>query len=347
MITRKNILSKTHYGLKIYSYILRQFFPGETVLYVYQNKCKPTMNPFIPGKHRSLQIQMVSREVVNQEYVCKNEYTPTNNPLTPRKQDGLQKEPIHQGMVYQDTEDKNFKGNVFDFAQLYFQADSEDELLIQINDALHLRLESDITDYQSNLLRMNEALDQMPENQWHPKFSYFGNNLYNLYPSAKVSIFETYKMITNTIREFKTIALRKLKSEQQQKVYKKKYFDYVTFSGTFTKRNKSSLIKHSGLLTVDIDGIHSVNKLQEIRETLVRDPHFPTELLFTSPRGKGLKWIIKISLKEVSHTRYFEAVSKYLKQSYKIEVDLSGSDVSRGCLLPYDPNAYIHPKNRP
>jgi hypothetical protein len=309
MITRKTILSKTHYGLKIYSYILRQFYPEQTILYVNGNTCKPVINPFTPEQRHSLSIEIVN----------------------------------NQG-VYQDIHDKECKGTVFDFAQLYFQMDTEDELLIKINDTLHLGLVNNIPDYQSNLQRINKALEEVPETQWNPKFSYFSTNLYHLYPSATVGILETYAMITATIREYKTKTLRGFSSEGQQKEYKKNYFDYVTFSGTFTKRNNNALIKHSGLLTVDIDGIHDIGRHKEIKETLLDDPYFPTELLFTSPRGNGLKWIIRISLEEVSHKEYFKAVTHYLQHTYHIKMDTNGADVSRGCLLPYDPEAYIHPK---
>ncbi len=98
------------------------------------------------------------------------------------------------------------------------------------------------------------------------------------------------------------------------------------------------------MLTIDIDGVNDHIKLQELRNTLLQDQYFPTELLFTSPRGNGLKWVIGISLKEVSHSEYFEAVSNYLQQTYAIEIDNSGADVCRGCLLPYDPEAYVNPK---
>ena len=33
MINRESILSRTHYGTNIYSHILRQFYPGESVMY--------------------------------------------------------------------------------------------------------------------------------------------------------------------------------------------------------------------------------------------------------------------------------------------------------------------------
>ena len=209
---------------------------------------------------------------------------------------------------------------------------------------MNLGLESKVSDYDTRLERIHQALDTMPDLQWNPRFSYFARNLYNLKTSKTVGIFDTYKMITNTIRKYRTDTVRKLLTEKEQKKYKAQHFDYVTFSGRFTKRNNASLIKHSELLTIDIDHIDSESKLQKIKKELLNDVYFSTELLFISPRGKGLKWIVKISLEKATHLKYFQAISNYLKKTYNIEVDTNGSDVSRACLLPYDPEAYINPK---
>lgn len=209
---------------------------------------------------------------------------------------------------------------------------------------MNLGLESTVSDYDTRLERTHQALAAIPDQQWNPRFSYFARNLYNLTTSKNVGIYDTYKMITDTVRKYRTDTIRKLVTEKEQKEYKAQYFDYVTFSGRFTKRNNASLIKHSELLTIDIDHISSLNKLQKIKNDLLNDVYFSTELLFTSPRGKGLKWIVKISLEKATHLKYFQAISNYLKKTYNIEVDTNGSDVSRACLLPYDPEAYINPK---
>src|SRR5690606_24690831 len=44
--TQKAILDKTHYGLNIYAYVLRSYYPGATVLSLSGRDCKPTKNPF-------------------------------------------------------------------------------------------------------------------------------------------------------------------------------------------------------------------------------------------------------------------------------------------------------------
>ncbi len=208
---------------------------------------------------------------------------------------------------------------------------------------MNLRLESKVSDYDSRLERVQKGLDAIPDQEWNPRFSYFNRNLYSLYTSKTVGIYDTYIMITDTVRKYRTDTIRKLLTEKEQKKYKTQHFDYVTFSGMFTKRNNASLIKHSELLTVDIDHISSESKLQKIKDNLLNDPYFATELLFTSPRGRGLKWVVKISLEKATHLKYFQAISNYLKKTYNIKVDASGRDVSRACLLPYDPEAYINP----
>ncbi len=312
MITRAKILQKTHYGVRIFSYILRQYYPGEIILQVNGNSCKPAYNPFLPHKQRSLQITIVNH--------C---------------------------AVYKDSVNRYFKGDVFDFAQLYFKQETEIELLIKINDSLHLRLENQLSPYELKQERIDNFLDSLPNTEWTPRFSYFGKNLYNLYPLKTIGLPEVYSMLTDTSRKYQTLQLRKLSSEKEQRLYKKRNFDYVTFSGVFTKRNNHSLSTHSKLLTIDIDGIPNAGELFEIRKTLLKDPYFPSQLLFVSPRGNGLKWIIKISLEEVSHIEYFRAVVLYIKETYGIAIDASGKDVSRGCLLPYDPEPYIHPKYKP
>lgn len=99
-------------------------------------------------------------------------------------------------------------------------------------------------------------------------------------------------------------------------------------------------MQHSGLLAVDFD--HLTN-LQEVRQLLLADEYFDTQLLFVSPSGDGLKWIIPIDTSQIPHGEYFAAVANYILQTYGIEVDKSGRDVSRACFLVHDPNAFINP----
>lgn len=45
-ITQEEILSRTSYGLQIYAYILRLYYPGEIVVHLKGTQCETTKNPF-------------------------------------------------------------------------------------------------------------------------------------------------------------------------------------------------------------------------------------------------------------------------------------------------------------
>ena len=123
-------------------------------------------------------------------------------------------------------------------------------------------------------------------------------------------------------------------------MFKAEKFDYCTFSGTFSVRREDKLLNHSGLLCLDFDHLPDV---EELFRKLLQDEYFETMLLFRSPSGDGLKWIIPTDLTECSHTAFFRSVSAYVVQTYGITVDQSGKDVCRACFLPHDPQAYLNP----
>ena len=77
---------------------------------------------------------------------------------------------------------------------------------------------------------------------------------------------------------------------------------------------------------------------------MLTDEYFETEILFTSPSGDGLKWIISIDITEHSHKDWFTSIKHYIEETYNMEVDNAGKDVSRACFLPHDINIYLHPK---
>jgi hypothetical protein len=98
-------------------------------------------------------------------------------------------------------------------------------------------------------------------------------------------------------------------------------------------------------MAVDFD--HLTN-LETLRQALLADEYFDTQLLFVSPSGDGLKWIISLSpplgdLGGYTHGDYFAAGANYIFQTYGVAVDKSGRDISRACFLPHDPQIFINP----
>ena len=173
-----------------------------------------------------------------------------------------------------------------------------------------------------------------------PSFSYYRCPISNTQPNAEISLLDAYKVISGNRYKVRTAELRGIHEPEAASKYKRTHFDYVTFSGVFSKRSDAALVTHSGLLTLDFD--HVIN-VSELKGTLLADQYFETELMFVSPSGHGLKWIIAIDVNQCAHQRWFLAVEAYLKTKYGLEIDQSGKDISRACFLSHDPEVYINP----
>jgi len=310
MIEEKQILHVTHYGLNIYAHILRKYYPDEVVIELSGKTCKPTRNPFNKDK--------LTLKISNQDWI----------------------------FLFEDSELTDFKGNPFDFAAFHFQLSGQ-ELLQMINEEMNLLIGEPKGFYTNKRTKV-----KVPEATANiPKFSYFRCPVTNTLPDAEMTILDAYAAIKSNKYKCQTDELRSILSSlsfgegsgvrlESARKYKAAHFDYVTFSGLFSKRTDAALIRHSGLITLDFD---HVSNLQELRDMLLSDRYFETELMFVSPSGDGLKWIISIDIKECNHQDWFKAIAAYLKASYHLEVDKSGKDISRACFLPHDPAVYINP----
>ena len=173
-----------------------------------------------------------------------------------------------------------------------------------------------------------------------PRFSFFKAPITSTTPHSVTTLQTVHTAIIGDDYRDHTKRLRAITDPKQARQYKAANFDYCTFSGTFTTRSDKALIQHSNLLCIDFDHIPDLNTL---RNHLLQDDYFDTMLLFVSPSGDGLKWIIPIDTAATNHADYFHAISNYIKITYDIEIDKSCRDVSRACFLPHDPDAYISP----
>jgi len=173
-------------------------------------------------------------------------------------------------------------------------------------------------------------------------FSFFRKPIRNTEPLRCITIPDIYRYIVNPrFAGTQTSILRSIEDKGIARKYKADNFDFCTFSGTFRSRNKSELLSHSELLCIDFDHIADIPSL---KERLLNDEYFDTELLFRSPSGDGLKWVISVDRMGYEHSRFYRTVYNYLMEKDFPEPDMSGSDVARSCFIPYDPDAYINPK---
>jgi hypothetical protein len=182
----------------------------------------------------------------------------------------------------------------------------------------------------------------------HSCFSFFNKPISNCTPHPKpVYIAKVHQFIAGHYFQKQTEYLRSIRDEKEARQYKSRAFDYVTFSGLFTYRNEQSLIKHSGLITIDLDHISAMlydHKVFSLKKEILSSKEIEIALCFVSPGGDGLKIIAEIDIVQNSHKEWFEALSNYFETNWKIKPDPSGSDVSRPCFLPFDPECYINPK---
>ena len=177
-----------------------------------------------------------------------------------------------------------------------------------------------------------------------PLFSFFKRPIRNVFPDREISLTDLYSMLISDYAKETTERLRAITNEDEAKSFKGNSFDYVTPAGIFTKRANSELVTPSGLIVIDIDDLKGTDEVESIFQLLLDNPRLETQLLFRSPSGLGLKWFIPIVNNDGhDHRFYFQAVANYLK-TYGIVADPSGKDVSRGCYIPHDAAAFIHPK---
>jgi hypothetical protein len=81
---------------------------------------------------------------------------------------------------------------------------------------------------------------------------------------------------------------------------------------------------------------------EETKQKLLSDEFFETQLLFVSPSGKGIKWVVEIDLEKAPHRDWFYAISNYLLHTYSLEADSQCVNLSRACFLSHDKNCYIN-----
>lgn len=141
-----------------------------------------------------------------------------------------------------------------------------------------------------------------------------------------------------------TLDLRATTDEKLQKMKKALNFYSCTPNGTFTYRHQKNLIEESGMMVIDFDHL-APEKLAELLRLLPHDRRYETELMFTSPRGNGIKWFIACGERgEKDFGRHFDDISDYIAFEYGVRPDPSGKDIARCCYLSWDPDCYINPR---
>jgi|GEM_PF-3218606 len=113
-------------------------------------------------------------------------------------------------------------------------------------------------------------------------------------PSGTATVADLWQYIRGPVARAATAALRAEPDAERQRRLKALTLSYCTPFGTFSYRNTQGLLRPSGMMVADFDHIDDPLRLGQLRQALIDDPYYQTDLLFVSPRGHGLKWFVHV-----------------------------------------------------
>lgn len=124
----------------------------------------------------------------------------------------------------------------------------------------------------------------------------------------------------------------------------KKQLPAVTFSATFNrKRTNENLKLYNPIIVIDIDKLTN-EQIDQNFQQLKNDEYVLS--FWRSPSNKGFKGLVAVEYKiennefelDLLHKSAFKKLFDYFQNTYDIELDKSGSDITRLCFLSFDNN---------
>lgn len=169
--------------------------------------------------------------------------------------------------------------------------------------------------------------------------------------SAELTIDSVLNEIKSSKHESQITTLRTRLEDGDKEFYNnfKKQLPAVTFSATFNLTRKNENLKvYNGIIVIDIDKISS-EQISLIYNQLNKDDYVLS--FWRSPSNNGFKGLVAVEYKndsekiglETFHKSAFQKLYNYFLEKYKIELDKSGSDITRLCFLSFDTKIVIKP----
>jgi hypothetical protein len=170
------------------------------------------------------------------------------------------------------------------------------------------------------------------------------DNLFDPTPSADVPLLDALSAIANGTYVQAIAEVRAVFATEGEDAYcaAKRRLPQFTFAGTFTPtRAKEHLALASGICHADIDHL---TDLDDTKRRLMDDPH--VVYCFTSPRGDGLKYGVRIPRVDSDKTykHAWDILAAAHLAAYGVIWDPSGKDISRLCFVSWDPTCYVNPE---
>jgi hypothetical protein len=177
-MTKESILSKTHYGLTIYSHILRLYSPDAVVLRLVGRDCGLCRNPFNFHKE-TLHIWIHKTDLTN---AMSTEYA-----------------------KHTDTENAIPAGDAFSFAELHYNQQGN-ELLQTLNKELYLKIGENFNFYKNRNMNVSVGANNIRPNQ---------GNLINPINHSSDSLFSFFRAPVTNTKPHKAVACYKCTTQSK------------------------------------------------------------------------------------------------------------------------------------
>jgi len=171
------------------------------------------------------------------------------------------------------------------------------------------------------------------------KISVFKNG-HDTTPVKDILLYNFYYSIINGDYKAEIQKIRSCTDKEEKKRLKKE-LPCVTVSGTFSKRNSESLIKHSMRICIDLDGEKNphIYNWSELRDTL--GTWKEVEFSSLSASGKGVFIVIVLAYPE-KHLQHYLAIESTFKNRFGIITDPLCKDIPRLRFMSYDKEAILN-----
>lgn len=137
------------------------------------------------------------------------------------------------------------------------------------------------------------------------------------------------------------VGLIRLSESKEEQSELKSQLPSICFSGTFKTRTDDGIIAHSGLICLDFDNFDNEEVLEVMRDEMQSWQY--AHAVFLSPRGMGLKVLVRIPPDKDNHVHFFDAIAKEFSTSKYF--DRSSRNISRVCYESHDPKLYFNPES--
>ena len=169
-----------------------------------------------------------------------------------------------------------------------------------------------------------------------------------------ITLFEALNSIRTNVYYTQIKNIQKFLSTGNIKSYraKKKQLPAFIFAGiAYGERHKFDISGYTHLLIVDIDKLEN----SELAKSLLVSDEYVLAV-WASPSGNGLKALFYIEFEGITRSEEiwilheycaFPQISNYLSEKYDIQIDQSGSDITRLCFVSADSNIYLKKEFEP